>query len=144
MKQFFKIFISSLQVILLIAEAVIISRFVFLFASVSWKDLYVQNWSKKVLKSFGISIRLVNPDNLSTTALFVVGNNILTELFNYTVDINIGNISNINTFDVYINDDYYGSDLTLIQINTNDRLRIEVIKNDDTKESLIELNSKLI
>ena len=85
-----------------------------------------------------------NPDNLSTTALFVVGNNILTELFNYTVDINIGNISNINTFDVYINDDYYGSDLTLIQINTNDRLRIEVIKNDDTKESLIELNSKLI
>ena len=85
-----------------------------------------------------------NHDNLSTTALFVVGNNILTELFNYTVDINIGNISNINTFDVYINDDYYGSDLTLIQINTNDRLRIEVIKNDDTKESLIELNSKLI
>lgn len=85
-----------------------------------------------------------NPDNLSMTALFVVGNNVLTELFNYTVDINIGNISNVDTFDIYINDDYYGSDLSLIQINTNDRLRIEIVKNDGTKESTIEFNNKLL
>jgi len=85
-----------------------------------------------------------NPDNLSMTAIFVVGNNVLSELFDYTVDITIGNMSNVNSFDVYINDDYYGSDLNLIQINTNDKLRIEVIKNDDTMESTIELNSKLL
>ena len=85
-----------------------------------------------------------NPNTLSTTALFVVGNNVLTELFNYTVDINIGSTSNIKSFDVYINDDYYGSDLTLIQINTNDRLRIEVTKDDDTNEGFIELNNKLL
>ena len=75
MKQFFKISIGSLQVILLILEAVIISRFVFLFASVSWKNLYVQSWSKKVLKSFGISIKLVNPDNLSTDSGFSLVSN---------------------------------------------------------------------
>jgi hypothetical protein len=85
-----------------------------------------------------------NPDSLSTNALFVVGNNILTELFNYRVDINIGNLSNIKSFDVYINEDYYGSDLSVIQINTGDRLRIEVVKYDDTKEGIIELNSVLL
>ena len=85
-----------------------------------------------------------NPDSLSTNALFIEGNNILTELFDYTVDINAGNTTNIKTYDVYINDDYYGSDLSIIQINTNDRLRIEVIKYDDTKESIIEFNYKLL
>ena len=85
-----------------------------------------------------------NPDKLTSTALFVVGNNILSELFNYTVDINVGNITNVSSFDVYINDDYYGTDLSKIQINTDDRLRIEVVKNDDTKESMIELKSTLL
>ena len=75
MKQFFKISIRSLQVILLIIEAAIVSRCVFLFASVSWKDLYVQNWSKKVLRIFGISIKLVNPDNLSTDSGFSLVSN---------------------------------------------------------------------
>ena len=97
-----------------------------------------QNKSKKRKKENS------NPDNLTTVALFVVGNNVLSELFNYTVDINIGNISNVESFDVYINDDYYGSDLSLIQINTNDRLRIEITKNDDTKEATIEFNNKLL
>ena len=86
----------------------------------------------------------INPDNLSTNALFVVGNNVLTELFNYIVDINIGNIINIKSFDVYINDDYYGSDLSVIQINNGDRLRIEVVKIDDNQDGVIELNSKLL
>jgi len=85
-----------------------------------------------------------NPDNLSTNALFVVGNNVLTELFDYTTDINIGNTTNIHSFDVYINDDYYGSDLSVLQINTGDRLRIEVVKNDDNEEGIISLNSKLL
>ena len=75
MKQFLKIFICSMQVILLIVEAVIISRFIFLFASVSWKDLYVQNWSKKVLKLFGISIKLVNPENLLVNTGFSLVSN---------------------------------------------------------------------
>jgi hypothetical protein len=60
------------------------------------------------------------------------------------VDINVGNITNVSSFDVYINDDYYGTDLSKIQINTDDRLRIEVVKNDDTKESMIELKSTLL
>jgi hypothetical protein len=52
--------------------------------------------------------------------------------------------SNVDTFDVYINDDYYGSDLQRIEITTNDILRIEVTKDDDTQESNILYENKLV
>ena len=71
-------------------------------------------------------------------ALFLIGNTTLTQLFNYIVDIKIGNSTNIDSFDVYINDDYYGSDLELIQINPGDVLRIDVVKTDVSKESTIQ------
>ena len=75
MKQFFKISMCSLKVILLIVEAAIVSRCIFPFASANWKDLFVQNWSKKVLRSFGISIRLVNPENLIINSGFCLVSN---------------------------------------------------------------------
>jgi hypothetical protein len=82
--------------------------------------------------------------SFQTDILFVVGNNVLSQTINYTVDINVGESTNVSTFDVYINGDFYGSDLNLIQINTNDVLRFEVIKNDDTKESIIQLLNLLL
>lgn len=84
------------------------------------------------------------PQNSVLNAVFVVGNNSLTQLYNYTADIVIGNNSNIETFDVFINDDYYGSDLSTIQLNTNDVLKIEIVKTDDGLESTIELFEKLV
>ena len=95
-------------------------------------------------KSKKEKIQTLTSDNLTTMAIFVVGNDTVNELFNFTVDINVGDSENVNTFDVFINEDYYGSDLTLIQINTNDILKIVVVKEDDTKESSIELFYKLI
>jgi hypothetical protein len=71
-------------------------------------------------------------------ALFLIGNTTLTQLFSYIVDIKIGNLINIESFDVYINDDYYGSDLELIQINSGDVLRIEIVKTDNNEESIIQ------
>jgi hypothetical protein len=57
---------------------------------------------------------------------------------------NLLSTSNVDTFDVYINNDYYGSDLQKIEITTNDILTIEVTKNDNTKESNILYENKLI
>ena len=74
--------------------------------------------------------------------LFVVGNNTLIEKFNYTSNIKVGNTSNLNLsngYSVYINNNYYGDDVTEIQINTNDVLKIEVNKQDVNLESNIEL-----
>ena len=73
-----------------------------------------------------------------------VGNNIISQVFDYTVDLNLGETSNIESFDVYLNNQYYGSDLYQIQINTNDVLRIVVVKNDDTLEGSIVLQNQLV
>jgi hypothetical protein len=73
-----------------------------------------------------------------------VGNNTLNQKINYTVDVNIGDVINVESFDVFINGDYYGSDLTLLQINTNDVLRIDVVKKDESKESTIQLLDLLL
>jgi hypothetical protein len=43
--------------------------------------------------------------------------------------------TNVNSFDVYINGDYYGSDVPEIQITTNDILRIDVVKANNSLES---------
>ena len=82
--------------------------------------------------------------SFQTDVLFVVGNNTLTQKINYTVDVNIGDVINVESFDVFINGDYYGSDLTLLQINTNDVLRIDVVKKDESKESTIQLLDLLL
>ena len=82
--------------------------------------------------------------SFQTDVLFVVGNDTLSQKINYTVDINVGDVINIESFDVFINDDYYGSDLTLIQINTNDILKIDVVKKDNNKESTIQLLDLLL
>jgi hypothetical protein len=57
---------------------------------------------------------------------------------------NLLSTSNVDTFDVYINNDYYGSDLQKIEITTNDILTIEVTKNDNTVEANILYENKLI
>jgi hypothetical protein len=76
-------------------------------------------------------------------ALFLVGNTTLTQLFSYVVDIKIGNTINVHSFDVYINDDYYGSDLELIQINSGDVLRLEIVKDNPSMESTIQFIDKI-
>ena len=84
-----------------------------------------------------------NEEGLGSQALFLVNNTTLTQVFNYVVDIKIGETTNVYSFDVYINDDYYGSDLDLIQINSGDVLRIEIVKNNELIESTIQFIDKI-
>lgn len=86
----------------------------------------------------------ITDESTVTKFLFVVGNNILSQVFDYTVDLNLGETTNIESYDVYLNNQYYGSDLLQIQINTNDVLKIIVVKNDDTKEGIIQLNDEIV
>ena len=71
--------------------------------------------------------------------LFVVGNNVNSQIFDYTTNIIIATPINVTSFDVYINNDYYGSDLTEIQINTNDTIKFVIVKTDNIIESIIRL-----
>lgn len=83
-------------------------------------------------------------EGVGSQALFIVGTTTLTQLFSYVVDIKIGQTINIESFDVYINDDYYGSDLELIQINSGDLLRVDVVKTDNLLESTIQFIDKIL
>jgi hypothetical protein len=65
-------------------------------------------------------------------------------VINYTTDITITKVENVSSYDVFINDDYYGSDLTSLQINTNDNLRVDITKTNSMKESTITFSSNLI
>ena len=76
--------------------------------------------------------------------LFVSGNTILTDRIDFTANMDLVSTNNVNTFDVYINDDYYGSDLQMIEITTNDILRIEVTKDNNTQEANILYENKLV
>jgi len=69
-----------------------------------------------------------NPDEFKLDFLFVTGNTTLIDIIDFRADMSVANSDNVQTFDVYINDNYYGSDVEVIQITTNDVLRIEVTK----------------
>ena len=85
-----------------------------------------------------------NPNQFENDFLFVSGNTTLVDRIDFTANMSLISSDNIDTYDVYINDDYYGSDVSLIQITTNDVLRIEVTKIDNTKESKITFDNKLV
>ena len=88
--------------------------------------------------------RKKDEEGVGSQALFIVGNNTLTQLFSYIVDIKIGGTKNVDSYYVYLNDDYYGSDLELIQIYSGDLLRVDVVKTDNLLESTIQFIDKIL
>ena len=85
-----------------------------------------------------------NPDEFEMNFLFVSGNTVLSDVIDFTANMTLVSTNNVNTFDIYINGDYYGSDVQVIQITTNDILRIEVTKDDNTKEANVLYENKLV
>jgi hypothetical protein len=85
-----------------------------------------------------------NPDEFEMPFLFVSGNTSLTDRIDFTANMSLVSTNNVNTFDVYINNDFYGSDLQMIEITTNDILRIEVTKDNNTQEANILYENKLV
>ena len=85
-----------------------------------------------------------NPNEFLTNYLYVVGNNVLSDTVAYTANLTFLNSNNVDSYDVYINGDYFGTDVQKIQITTNDVLRIEVVKTNDTLESTIEFDNILV
>ena len=88
--------------------------------------------------------KLLTSESATLDVLFVVGNNIITQIFDYTVDLNLVETNNVESFEVFINNDYYGMDIEQIQLNTNDTLRLIVTKNDIDKDSIIKFSDILV
>ena len=85
-----------------------------------------------------------NPNEFLTNYLYVVGNNVLSDTVAYTANLTFLSSNNVDSYDVYINGDYFGTDVQKIQITTNDVLRIEVVKTNNTLESTIEFDNILV
>jgi hypothetical protein len=69
---------------------------------------------------------------------FPIGINESEEFFNYSFNLSLKSTNNVSSFEVYINDDYYGQDVTEIQINNSDTLLIIVTKVNTTTSSNVE------
>jgi hypothetical protein len=87
---------------------------------------------------------LTNENEFLSNFLFVVGNNSLSDVVAYTANLTWADSTNVESYDVYINGDFYGTDVQKIQITTNDVLRIDVVKNDDTQEATIKFDNLLV
>jgi hypothetical protein len=85
-----------------------------------------------------------NPDTFNFDFLFITGNTTLVNRIDFRANMTFVNSDNVDTFDVYINDNYFGSDTQIIQITTNDILRIEITKIDSNQEALIVFENKLV
>jgi len=84
-----------------------------------------------------------NPNEFPVDLLFVSGNTELSERFTYTADLILTETYNVDSFEVYINGDYVGENLSKIQINTNDLVRFVATK-DSSGEAKIFTTAKLI
>jgi len=73
-----------------------------------------------------------------------IGTDIIQQKIEYTADVQIADIQNISTYSVFINNDFYGNDLSNLQINTNDTVKFVVVKNNPLEPSIIKLNNTLI
>lgn len=82
-----------------------------------------------------------NPSNFDLDVVYPVGTDSLSEVYRYMVDMTIKETDNIDSYSVYINNDYIGDDVSLVKINTNDNIRIDIVRKDNTK--IANLKTKL-
>jgi hypothetical protein len=76
--------------------------------------------------------------------LFLTGVTSLSQKFYYTTNISVLSSSNIKIYDIFINGEFYGSDVSEIQINNGDTLKIDIVRYDDNFESNLTLKTEII
>lgn len=90
-----------------------------------------------------------NPDEITMNVNFPVGTTAYTQTFEYTSNIKvIGNV-NISSYEFYINGLYYGNNISQlpqgeIQINTNDVFTVNIIKTNNSLESIFNMISVIV
>lgn len=85
-----------------------------------------------------------NPTNFDLNIVFPQGITELSETYRYEVDLSIIETDNVDSYSVYINNNYIGDDVSVIKISTNDVIRIEVVKNDVTKSANLFSKARLL
>ena len=68
------------------------------------------------------------PDNFDLNIIFSESQTEKVETFRYTVDLLVTGTENISSYDVYIDNNYVGSDLSTIQVSDGDLLKLDITK----------------
>lgn len=85
-----------------------------------------------------------NPDIFDKNFDFVIGEDSISVNIDYTVNMTLEKKINVLSYDVYLNNDFYGTDVTTIQVSTNDSLVIEIIKENINLDSSLSFINKII
>jgi len=83
------------------------------------------------------------PDNFDLDIKFTSSQTQKVETFRYTVDLLVTGTENIDSYDVYIDGSYVGSDLSTIQITDGDLVTIDITKITDGQESVLQTTAYL-
>jgi len=86
----------------------------------------------------------VDNQGLDVKVSFLNGNTIISQLYDYSVNFKFFKSENVSSYEVYINNMYYGSDITSIQINEGDVLKIEIVKSNPSDDSYIDFAGNLV
>lgn len=71
-------------------------------------------------------VKNIDSEGLLYTFQYGVGETTKQETYEYNGNFTVGNTVNVDFYDVYINNLFYGTDVSKIQINNGDVLRIEI------------------
>ena len=83
------------------------------------------------------------PDNFDLDIKFSTSQTQKVETFRYTVDLLVTGSENIDSYDVYIDGNYVGSDLSTIQITDGDLVTIDITKITGGQESVLQTTAYL-
>ena len=74
---------------------------------------------------------------------FITGQTQLSEVFRYTADLKVNSTDNVDSYSVYINNNYVGDDFSPIQVTDHDLVRFEVVKIDNNQAAFINTTAYL-
>jgi hypothetical protein len=69
---------------------------------------------------------------------------IVDDQVDYRIDLSLIGTDNVDNYFVYINDDYYGQNVSNIQLNTGDLFRVEITKTTVGQEANVKFQAKLV
>jgi hypothetical protein len=85
-----------------------------------------------------------NPDTFEKNIVYPSGVTTNSLVVDYTGDFRLIGNENVESWDVFINNNFYGSDINFIQVNTNDILRIDITPKNPSFISVLEYGIKLL
>ena len=86
----------------------------------------------------------VDEGGLNISVSFLGDNTTVSQLYDYSVNFKFVSSKNVTTYEVYLNNMYYGSDISTVQVNSGDVLKIIVTKDNPTEDANIDFAGNLV